>query len=265
MDFSIFENRYVLDGTLVVLTALHIGSGEEEDGKDAPFLKDAQGNFYIPGSSFRGYLRTKLERLLAKENGFQLYTNNRKLTEAEVYLIFGYTSLKKEKDKEIKEAIVSYFDIDESELENPKSKKVNEIDSMSGKIHIADMKVMTETETITRDGVRIDRDTGSVAKGAKFDYDVVPAGTKFKLTIELENVENYQLQLLGLALRDITQPEGDLFGGKQSRGKGKCQLMLSESMKYIDKSNLKAYLFENKIGTVKVSEKVFLAQDLDLK
>ena len=30
MDFSVFKNKYFIEGDLVVLTALHIGSGKEE-------------------------------------------------------------------------------------------------------------------------------------------------------------------------------------------------------------------------------------------
>ena len=74
MDFSIFKNRYRISGNLEVLTALHIGSGIEENGFDAPFITvdgDSKNkNFYIPGSSFRGYLSTKLERLVNKDNNF---------------------------------------------------------------------------------------------------------------------------------------------------------------------------------------------------
>ena len=76
MDFSVFKNKYRISGNLEVLTALHIGSGIEENGFDAPFItidnNPNEKNFYIPGSSFRGYLSTKLERLLNKDNSFKL-------------------------------------------------------------------------------------------------------------------------------------------------------------------------------------------------
>ena len=110
MDFSIFKNKYKISGNLEVLTALHIGSGVEENGMDAPFITvdgdSKKKNFYIPGSSFRGYLSTKLERLLDKENGFKFIDKqtNEELNEADVKLIFGYTNLQKESDN-IKERI----------------------------------------------------------------------------------------------------------------------------------------------------------------
>ena len=38
MDFSTFKNKYILTGKIVVLNALHIGSGKETDDRDAPFI-----------------------------------------------------------------------------------------------------------------------------------------------------------------------------------------------------------------------------------
>ena len=94
MDFSVFKNKYFIEGELVVLTALHIGSGKEEAEHDAPFMKE-DGNFYIPGSSFRGYLRTKLERFLLDENNFKFKDKKTQdlLNMADVLLLFGYTNL----------------------------------------------------------------------------------------------------------------------------------------------------------------------------
>ena len=97
MDFSVFKNKYFIEGDLVVLTALHIGNGKEEGEHDAPFMNE-EGNFYIPGSSFRGYLRTKLERFLFVENNLKFKDEKTKdiLNMADVLLLFGYTNLFKD-------------------------------------------------------------------------------------------------------------------------------------------------------------------------
>ena len=212
MDFSTFKNKYILKGELTVKTALHIGSGKEKNDRDAPFISlDDDKNFYIPGSSFRGYLSTKLERFLDRENGFKLKhkETGEILNEADVKLIFGYTNLDKDSDEEIKNRVIQKFFNKKIEKVTDKELKENDnLRSMSGRIHISDMESLTEDIFVTRDGIKIDRNTGSTKKGAKFDYDVVPAGTKFKFHIELENIEDYQLELLGLALRDITSEEG---------------------------------------------------------
>ena len=291
MDFSMFNNKYIIKGKLVVLTALHIGSGVEENGHDAPFItiekkysKNENGNpkgeyFYIPGSSFRGYLSTKLERLLAKENNYKFVTDKGELNEGDVKLIFGYTNLlrkekdennKKEKFIEEKRVIRSVLNeflekdivdrvLKDEEERNKEEKKKDEAafeeakkySSMSGRIHISDMKILFKFDkSIKRDGIKIDRNTGATEKGGKFDYDILPPGTEFEFVMELDNVEDYQLDLVKLALIDIL--EGDLFGGKISRGIGKCQLILNE-VEFInakDKQDLNDYIFSKKMKKI---------------
>ena len=258
MDFSTFKNKYILTGKIVVLNALHIGSGKEKDDRDAPFISlDDDKNFYIPGSTFRGYLSTKLERILDSGNGFKIKSNGEELNEADVKLIFGYTNLDKEKNEDVKKRIV----------EKLKAEKLDEVKSLAGRIHISDMPVLKDVDYVTRDGIKIDRNTGATEKGAKFDYDVVPAGTEFELNIELENIEDYQLDLIGLSLNDILKDNGDLFGGKTSRGIGKCRLK-DLKIKYVtsdDKENLKKYIFEGRFPyEVKEQEKIFKTENLSL-
>lgn len=64
--FSIFKNRLELEGTLTTITALRIGSGRslEPIGTDLPVIKDAFNRPLIPGSSFKGALRSRLESFL---------------------------------------------------------------------------------------------------------------------------------------------------------------------------------------------------------
>ena len=239
MDFSVFKNKYFIEGELIVLTALHIGSGKEEAEHDAPFMSE-DGNYYIPGSSFKGYMRTKLERFLLDENNFKFKDKNTQdiLNMADVLLIFGYTNLFAEEKNvnEIEDRIEEKLNFKKEERKN--------FSSMAGRIHISDMPIISDVHSVRRDGIKISRDTGATDAGAKFDYDIIPAGSKFKFWIELENVEAYQLDLIALALKDI-HDEGDLFGGKLSRGIGRCKLE-NLKIRYVDRSNLKKYILENK-------------------
>ena len=275
MDFSTFKNKYILTGKIVVLNALHIGSGREKDDRDAPFISlDDDKNFYIPGSTFRGYLSTKLERFLDSGNGFKIKNNGEELNEADVKLIFGYTNLDKletkindkdnEEDRKLKE---NNRKIQDRIIRKLNAKNLDEVKSLAGRIHIFDMPILKDVDYVTRDGIKIDRNTGATEKRAKFDYDVVPAGTEFDLNIELENIENYQLDLIGLALNDILKDNGDLFGGKTSRGIGKCRLK-DLKMKYVtseDKEKLKKYIFEGKFPyEIKDQEKIFKTENLSL-
>ena len=275
MDFSTFKNKYILTGKIVVLNALHIGSGKETDDRDAPFISlDDDKNFYIPGSTFRGYLSTKLERFLDSGNGFKIKNNGEELNEADVKLIFGYTNLDKletkindkdnEEDRKLKE---NNRKIQDRIIRKLNAKNLDEVKSLAGRIHVSDMPVLKDVKYLTRDGIKIDRNTGATEKRAKFDYDVVPAGTEFDLNIELENIENYQLDLIGLALNDILKDNGDLFGGKTSRGIGKCRLK-DLKMKYVtsdDKEKLKKYIFEGKFPyEIKEQKKIFKTENLSL-
>ena len=275
MDFSTFKNKYILTGKIVVLNALHIGSGREKDDRDTPFISlDDDKNFYIPGSTFRGYLSTKLERFLDSGNGFKIKNNGEELNEADVKLIFGYTNLDKletkindkdnEEDRKLKE---NNRKIQDRIIRKLNAKNLKDLKSLAGRIHISDMPVLKDVKYVTRDGIKIDRNTGATEKRAKFDYDVVPAGTEFDLNIELENIENYQLDLIGLALNDILKDNGDLFGGKTSRGIGKCRLK-DLKMKYVtseDKEKLKKYIFEGKFPyEIKEQEKIFKTENLSL-
>ncbi len=64
--FNTFRNRLEIIGTLSTITALRIGAGSDPEptGSDLPVIKDASGDPYIPGSSFKGAMRSRLESFL---------------------------------------------------------------------------------------------------------------------------------------------------------------------------------------------------------
>lgn len=252
MDFSKFQNKYIFTGELTVENALHISLGHGVGEDDSPFIKTGDKGYYIPGSSFRGYLRTKIERIV--NNDFKLINidNNENIENLDVKLIFGYTNLKDKKDQE---KIAKKLG---SEYEDKIFKQ------MSGKIHISDLIITTEANEIKRDGIKISRDTGTTENGAKFDYNVLDKGNKFSFEMILENVEDYQLDLIKIGLQDIMN--GDLFGGKTSRGIGKCKLELKK-VKYVDaskKSNFEKYIFQNKMGESNNPEEIMTKNKLKL-
>src|SRR5690348_1667983 len=65
-DFRTFRRRLTLVGTLRLETPLRIGTGQADElnGADIAVMKDAQRRPFIPGSSFKGALRSHTERLL---------------------------------------------------------------------------------------------------------------------------------------------------------------------------------------------------------
>jgi CRISPR-associated protein Csm3 len=72
-----------------------------------------------------------------------------------------------------------------------------------------------------RDGVAIDRLTGGTAGNAKYDLEVLTKG-EFGTQIEIQNFERWQLGLLGLVIRDMTEGLVRIGMGK-SRGLGRIQ------------------------------------------
>jgi len=83
--------------------------------------------------------------------------------------------------------------------------------------HLLESKKALPTEP--RDGVGIDRVTGGAAHGAKFELEVVSAGTSFQTDVLLRNFECWQLGAVLLVVQDMQ--DGLLrVGSGKSRGLG---------------------------------------------
>jgi len=64
--FDTFKNRLDITGKLSTVTALRISAGRSTEpiGADLPVIKDALEQPLIPGASFKGALRSRLESFL---------------------------------------------------------------------------------------------------------------------------------------------------------------------------------------------------------
>jgi CRISPR type IV-associated protein Csf2 len=78
-----------------------------------------------------------------------------------------------------------------------------------------------------RNGVAINRDTETVEGSLLYDYEVVPAGTRFDFALTLENAADWQLGMILLALR-AWQQDGVQIGGFRSRGLGYVKLDITK-------------------------------------
>jgi CRISPR-associated RAMP protein (TIGR02581 family) len=87
----------------------------------------------------------------------------------------------------------------------------------------------------TRDGVAIDRFTGGAARGKKFDFEAVAAGSVFETQIRLENFELWQVAVLHLILDDLA--DGVIrVGSGRSRGLGEIKAdVTSFQVAYLDR------------------------------
>jgi CRISPR/Cas system CSM-associated protein Csm3 (group 7 of RAMP superfamily) len=100
---------------------------------------------------------------------------------------------------------------------------------------VFDSIASTEVRTEIRDGVRIDPGTGTAEDHAKFDVEVVPAGVRFPLRVELlveEKADEADLvELLATALNGLAR--GDIrLGRRKSRGFGMCQARNWRAVRY---------------------------------
>lgn len=231
------RNRYVLKGKIVMQTAFHIGGGKGTlSNSDSPVVLTPEGLPFIPGSSFKGSLRSTIEKLVPN------------LPETAGLRTCGLLDMSKDKFKQLKDPgsvcptiPVRQADITQLRRDNPGHE--DEIQDMvfdqlcntcllfgspyaAARISISDLYI-TDTEWGSiiqrRDGVAIDRDSEKAKDRLKYDFEVVPASTTFDMEIMLENVTPQDLQLISIGMSEFVHGFG-VIGGKRSRGLGVCLL-----------------------------------------
>ena len=241
--FEVFKNRLEITGTLRTVTALRISASRSSEpiGSDLPVMKDALGRPFIPGSSFKGALRSRLESFLRG-----IFGNNRKLvanpTNEDEWSITA---------KEIKQFKEKF--LDDATLTAEIIKQTDLISSLFGspwfasKFQVRDLTIQNPQDNWfgqyqERDGVAIDRDTETAADGKLYDFQVVPAGTPFEFKSVVENAEEWELGLLTIGLHQFETQQIPLGGGR-SRGLGVVELEI-EQMRWIDVENAPQFLLE---------------------
>lgn len=225
--FDVFKNRLEVTGTLTTVTALRISAGRSTEpiGTDLPVIKDALGRPLIPGSSFKGALRSRLESFLRGVLG-----DDRKLVANPA--IEEEWSINKHEIKDFKEQ----FKSNDLELTNVILANTDLISRLFGspwlasKFQVRDLTVLPDTwfgQYQERDGVAIDRDTETAADGKLYDFQVVPAGTPFEFRAVVENAEDWELGLLMIGLHQFETEQIPLGGGR-SRGLGVVRLDIDQ-------------------------------------
>ena len=93
----------------------------------------------------------------------------------------------------------------------------------AGRLSVSDGTLKDWASVVqVRDGVVIDRDSRTAVDGLKYDYEVVPASSRFQICIDLENPTDEDLALLGAVL--FEWHAGSSLGGFTSRGLGRFHL-----------------------------------------
>ena len=224
------HNRYTFDGMLELVTPLRISSGYASDTTDAPFIRGYDDTPYIPGSSLRGAIRSEVERVLAGVGEEEAGIRSCALFE------------KNSCDKEIRKHLDEIKENEEPPINDELIKQLAEehlcdVCKLFGSTVYASRLIIedavpkaTGIEAVKsrlriRDGVGIDRDTGSAVDGAKFDYEVIEPGAGcplFCFRMVAENVTDMDRKLIDLILNLLKQ--GLYVGGKRTGGLGQIKL-----------------------------------------
>lgn len=239
--FDTFKNRLEITGTLTTVTALRISAGRSTEpiGSDLPVIKDTFGRPLIPGSSFKGALRSRLESFLRGILG----SDRRHLVanpanEDEWSITAKEMKALKERysqDSQLTEAIVAQTDFISLLFGSP---------WIASKFQVRDLTVKPDAwfgQYQERDGVAIDRDTETAADSKLYDYQVVPAGTPFEFKAVVENAEEWELGLLMIGLHQFETEQIPLGGGR-SRGLGVVRL--DYQMRWVDVEGDPQFLLE---------------------
>nr|BBH94811.1 hypothetical protein KTA_30100 [Thermogemmatispora argillosa] len=232
------RNRYLFKGRLVMETALHIGGGRLTlSSSRSPIVLTPENIPFIPGSSFKGALRSTVEKLVA---ALADLPQPRLRT-------CGLIERQQEELEEIQRGGGSLDSICPTARQRTiaeERRQRGELDLLpileqlchtcrlfgspfsASRVNVNDLYIPEEEWSgiiQLRDGVAIERDSERAKEGLKYDYEVVPASTAFDLEITLENASREDLWLLSLGLSEFVNGFGAI-GGMRSRGLGACRL-----------------------------------------
>lgn len=229
--FDTFKNRLEITGVLTTITALRISAGRSSEpiGSDLPVIKDSLGNPLIPGSSFKGAMRSRLESFLRGINPNLAEDPANFTSSATNNYVKDLKEKYKNNDLELTQELVEMTDLTSRLFGSP---------WIASKFQVRDLTVVPDTwfgQYQERDGVAIDRDTETAADGKLYDFQVVPAGTQFQFKAVVENAEKYELGLLMIGLHQFETEQIPLGGGR-SRGLGVVKLDI-EKMYWLDVEN----------------------------
>lgn len=250
-DLSALESRLLLRGSLCCLAGLRVGAAKDSSGlgSDLPVLRDARELPYIPGSSFKGVLRSTIEGLVRGVARPGEWSNTSPPKGLWSCNPLEDPSHPHGETRDANEACMSrrwkevlrehHAGRTESELTIDGVLKHSCTvcrlfgnTELAGRVLVADLP-LSEASDLTnpvevRDGVAIDRDLLTAADRKKYDFEVVPVGSCFDLEIVVENPDDTDRGLLVAGLECINEGFARL-GGFGSRGLGRVCARIQEA------------------------------------
>jgi len=244
MLYTELKNKAIIKGKLTAIDPIHIGAASKASldptEVDSSVLKDAVGNPVIPGSSLKGVVRSRFETVLRTVGARVCDIHNDKddncVSKRVIEEIRG-------RKLPLIEQAQTYYDA---------SCEVCRLfggRQFAGKLQFKDCYYIGDTPCIfeKRDGVGIDRKTGSASKGVKYDFEIIPKGTQFDFELIAENLDEKQDKYLALILNMLQGKgisDGDYLavGGKTTRGMGRICLKIEK------RNRLTAEDYKNRIN-----------------
>ena len=217
------QKKTRLTASLVFDTAWRIGSGKEgETMSDLGVILDPKGQPVLPGSSLKGKLRSTCETL-SHALGLSACMLNHDASGVQCTSDVNYYSkvLRADYQKALQKGLgcrLQWIDDNTCDVCKLFGSPVQ-----AGRLWVSDGYLEEWASVVqVRDGVVIDRDSQTAVNGLKYDYEVVPPGSRFQLCIDLENPTDQDMALLGAAL--FEWHTGSSIGGFTSRGLGRFHL-----------------------------------------
>lgn len=244
-----FRNKVEIEGTLSFETAFHIGSGKEgELATNMGVMIEADGRPVLPGSTLKGNFRSNAERL-SVYLGLSSCLLDEGLSGSECFTGLSFQK-RKSKNDEFKDLKAADAKLNWLEDNTCDTCRLFGSPLQASRIFFSDgILVQWGNSLQIRDGVCIDRDSETARYGAKYDFEVVPAGAAFKTCIELDNPDEKELALVGAVLAEWES--GFRIGGFTSRGLGRVCLKdkTVRQVDYTDSEQLKEYLLNREMQT----------------
>jgi CRISPR-associated RAMP protein (TIGR02581 family) len=213
--------RYSIRGVLVCESAVHVGTGAAGAlaPTDMPVARDGHGRPYLPGSSLRGALRAGVEALLRglDRSGLRVCDPFQRSPGDGMSCSERVNRARKQRQELTEE--------ESFRLAWDESCAVCQLfghSFLASRVRLADLPLVPrqdEVVTYSRDGVGLDRDLRTAARGILYSFEALPSATRFGLRIEFENAAPHEMGLLLIGL-DLFGEGLATVGGKSSRGLG---------------------------------------------
>lgn len=219
-------------------TAFHIGGGKAtQSSSDSPVVLTPEGHPFIPGSSFKGALRSTVEKIvpgLPPEGEWYscalIDINNEDVEaiEARYKRVCSTGRQKYYADRRRNAPTRAERDLIPQQALKDLCDTCQLFGSPYSAAHLVVNDLYMPVDAVNdivqmRDGVAIDRDSETAKDRLKYDYEVVPASATFEVEIALDNATTKDLQLISIGLSEYVSGFGTI-GGKRSRGLGACLL-----------------------------------------